>query len=124
MVEKETPTLDPGSYEEEKLSPMRKVIAERLQESKTFIPHFYVIQEVNAEPMVQLRTQLKNFHLSVSFNDFVVRACALALRAHPVINSGFHSVNNTIIRFKTVDISVAVSIEGGLITTYHTPRRL
>jgi pyruvate dehydrogenase E2 component (dihydrolipoamide acetyltransferase) len=112
----ETPTIAPGTYEEETLSPMRKVIGQRLQESKTFIPHFYVFQEVNAEPMVQLRTQLKNLGLSVSFNDFVIRACALTLRLHPVINSGYHSVNNTVIRFKTIDISVAVSVEGGLIT--------
>jgi len=112
----EIPTIAPGSYEEESLSPMRKVISQRLQESKTFIPHFYVVQEVDAGPMVQLRAQLKNYNLLVSFNDFVVRASALALRAHPVINSGFHSVNNTIIRFKTVDISIAVSVEGGLIT--------
>lgn len=112
----EIPSIAPGTYEEETLSPMRKVIGQRLQESKTFIPHFYVFQEVDAEPMVQLRAQLKNLDLSVSFNDFVVRACALALRAHPTVNSGFNSVNNTLIRFKTIDIAIAVSLEGGLIT--------
>lgn len=112
----ETPVLPPGSFEEETLSSMRKVIGQRLQESKTFIPHFYVIQEIDAEPLVAARSQLKNIQLSVSVNDFVVRACALALRLHPVINSGFNSVNNSLIRFKTIDISIAVSVEGGLIT--------
>lgn len=112
----ETPTLQPGTFEEEALSPMRKVIGKRLQESKTFIPHYYVIQEIDAEPLIAARTQLKNMQLSVSVNDFVVRACALALRLHPVINSGFNSVNNSLIRFKTIDISVAVSVGGGLIT--------
>jgi pyruvate dehydrogenase E2 component (dihydrolipoamide acetyltransferase) len=45
-----------------------------------------------------------------------VRACALALREHPVVNSGFNSVTSNIIRFKTIDISIAVSLPHGLIT--------
>ena len=51
-----------------------------------------------------------------TYNDFVLRACALALKKHPEINSGFNSQNQTIIRFKTVDIALAVSIPDGLIT--------
>ncbi len=113
---REVPEFAPGTYEEEPLTPMRKIIAQRLQESKTFIPHFYVTQEIDAEPLSLARDQLKNGGLHVSFNDFVVRACALALRAHPHINSGFHSVHATIVRYKTVDIAVAVSLESGLIT--------
>lgn len=112
----EAPTLQPGSYEEETLSPMRKIIGQRLQESKTFIPHFYVVQDVRADALNAIREQLKNAGVKVSFNDFVVRASALALRSHPVINSGFNSVNNTIIRFTTIDIAIAVSVGGGLIT--------
>ncbi len=112
----EEPTIPAGSYEEIPLSPMRKIIARRLQESKSFIPHFYVKQLVDAEPLILLREQLKTFGLSVTFNDMILRACALALREHPEVNSGFNSVNQTIIRFKTVDIGVAVSFEGGLIT--------
>jgi pyruvate dehydrogenase E2 component (dihydrolipoamide acetyltransferase) len=49
-------------------------------------------------------------------NDFVIKACALALREHPQVNSGFNSANQTLIRFKTIDISVAVAIPDGLIT--------
>lgn len=113
---REEPTEKPGSYEEEALTPIRKVISQRLQEAKTFIPHFYVQQTVDAEPMVQARDQLRQFGVKVSFNDFIVRACALALREHPVVNSGFNTANNTITRFKTIDISIAVSIEAGLIT--------
>jgi pyruvate dehydrogenase E2 component (dihydrolipoamide acetyltransferase) len=113
---REVPTLAPGSYEEETLSPMRKVIATRLQESKTFIPHFYIAQEVMADSLFDVREQLKNMGIKVSFNDLVVRATALALREHPEANSGFNSVNNTIIRFKTIDISIAVSLPTGLIT--------
>jgi pyruvate dehydrogenase E2 component (dihydrolipoamide acetyltransferase) len=54
--------------------------------------------------------------VKVTYNDFVIRACALALREHPMANSGFDSTNQSIILFKTVDISVAVTVEGGLIT--------
>lgn len=113
---RETPSIPPGTYEEIPLTPMRKIIAQRLQESKTFIPHFYSSQEVRADRMVALRAELASAGLKVSFNDIVLRACAIALREHPVINSGFNSVNNTIIRFKTIDISIAVSVEAGLIT--------
>jgi pyruvate dehydrogenase E2 component (dihydrolipoamide acetyltransferase) len=113
---RETPTTLPGTYEEVPLSAMRKVIAQRLQESKTFIPHFYCTQEISADKMVSLRAELAVEGLKVSFNDFVLRASALALREHPNVNSGFNSVSNSLIRFKTIDISVAVSIEAGLIT--------
>jgi len=113
---REEPQLVPGSYEEETPSLVKKIVGKRLQESKTFIPHFYVTQEINAEPLVLAHEQLKNHGIKVSFNDFIIRAAALALRQHPEINSGYHSVHNTLIRFKTIDICVAVSIDGGLIT--------
>lgn len=114
--QREVPTEIPGTYEEVALSPMRKVIAERLQQAKSFIPHIYVRQEVDAKALIETREQLKQGNLKVSFNDFVIRACALALREHPNVNSGFHSANQSILLFKTIDISVAVSVPGGLIT--------
>lgn len=110
------PEKAPGSYTEETLTPMRKVISQRLQDAKTFIPHFYVSLKIDAQPMVDLREQLKTQGIKVTYNDFVVRACALSLRQHPNVNSGFNSVNNTIIRFETVDVSFAVSMPKGLIT--------
>lgn len=113
---REIPTQSPGSYEELSLTPMRKVIAQRLQQAKSYIPHIYVRQEIDAAPLFEAREQLKNGNIKVTFNDFVIRACALALREHPYSNSGFDSVNQSIILFKTVDISVAVTVEGGLIT--------
>lgn len=113
---REIPSTVPGSYEEEPLTPMRKAIAQRLQQSKNFIPHFYVTQETQVEPLIALREQLQAFGLKPTFNDMIIRASALALREHPQVNSGFHSVNNSIIRFKTIDISVAVSVSAGLIT--------
>lgn len=110
------PTEKPGSYEEKPISPMRKAIGERLQASKTFIPHFYLQQDINVTPLMAIRQQLKECGIKVTFNDFIIRASALALKDHPTINSGFNSVTNSIIRFKTIDISIAVSIDEGLIT--------
>lgn len=113
---KGTPTEKPGSYDEEPMSPMRKAIGEKLQASKTFIPHFYVQQDVDVEPMIALREQLKAGGIKVTYNDFIMRAAALALKEHPVVNSGFNSEGNKVVRFKTIDIAVAVSINEGLIT--------
>lgn len=113
---REVPTEVPGSYEELALTPMRKVIAQRLQQAKSFIPHIYVRQEIDAGPLSEIREQLKSGQVKATVNDFVIRACALALREHPNSNSGFDSTNQSIILFKTVDISVAVTVEGGLIT--------
>lgn len=116
FARREMPNIPPGTYEEVPLSPMRKVIGSRLQQSKSFIPHFYVRQEVDAEALVATREQLKNSGLKVTINDFIIRACALALREHPNVNSGFDSTTQSTILFKTVDIAIAVSVESGLIT--------
>lgn len=116
LIPTEAPSIPPGSFEEIPLTPMRRVIAQRLQESKSFIPHFYVTQTIDAEPLIALREQLKKLDLGVTYNDLAIRASALALRRHPEINSGFNSVNQSVIQFQTIDISVAVSVEGGLIT--------
>ncbi|MEL7431064.1 MAG: pyruvate dehydrogenase complex dihydrolipoamide acetyltransferase [Chlamydiota bacterium] len=105
-----------GSYEETSPTPMRKAIGRRLQESKSFIPHFYVHQDVNVSLLMSLRQQLKMFDTKLTVNDFVIKAVALALKAHPNINSGYNSVEETIVQFKTVDVSIAVTIPDGLIT--------
>jgi len=110
------PHVQPGSYEEESLSPMRKVISQRLQEAKTFIPHFYVRQQIDAQPLFETREQLRAHGIKLTYNDFVVRASALALRKHPNVNSAFNTENQSIAHYSTIDISIAVSIEGGLIT--------
>lgn len=110
------PKVTPGTFEEQTPTPMRKVIGQRLQEAKSFIPHFYVEQSVDAAALVAAREQLATFNIKISVNDFIVRACALALREHPGINSGFSSKSRSFIRFKTIDICIAVSVDGGLIT--------
>ncbi len=113
---REKPTITPGTFEEVPLSPMRKVISQRLQSAKNSIPHIYVHQEIDASPLFEAREQLKNGNLKVSINDFIIRAVALSLKEHPNCNSGFNAASQSIIFFKTIDISVAVSVEGGLIT--------
>lgn len=105
------------AYEEIKLTNMRKVIARRLQESKQTVPHFYLTIECEIDDLLKARAQLnasleKDAKLSV--NDFIIRACALALRDVPDANASF--AENHVKRFLTSDISVAVAIDGGLVT--------
>ncbi len=106
----------PGSFIEEKLTPMRKAIASRLQASKSFIPHFYTQQDIDIEKIISIRSELKQSGIRLTFNDFIMRAVALSLKEHPVINSGYDSSKDVIVRFQTIDIAVAVSIDEGLIT--------
>jgi pyruvate dehydrogenase E2 component (dihydrolipoamide acetyltransferase) len=113
---RESPKVPSGTFEEEPLSPMEQVIANRLYASKSFIPHFYLVTEIMAEKLWDFREQLKNLGHKISVNDCIIRACALALREHPEINSGFDLEKQMVIRFKTVDISIAVSVDGGLLT--------
>jgi len=112
----EAPTLPPGTFHEVSLSPMRKAIARRLQESKSYIPHFYVKQVIQADELMATHKHLVHLGLKVSYNDLVIRGAALALREHPRVNVGFHSVHQTLVQFKTIDISVAVTLQDGLIT--------
>ena len=116
MKQQELPKRAVGEFEEETLSPMRKVIAQRLQDAKSFIPHFYCAQEVQMDKIVSLREELISLGIKLSFNDFILLATALDLIEHPQVNSGFNPKSRTIMRFKTIDIAIAVSIPDGLIT--------
>ncbi len=103
-------------YEEIKLNSMRKTIARRLTESKQTVPHFYLTIDIELDALLALRKDLnaRSDSYRISVNDFIVRASALALRKHPEINSQF--TENAILQHRKVDVSVAVAIEGGLIT--------
>lgn len=101
---------------EEPLSQVRKIIAKRLQEAKMTIPHFYVSIKADLGRLLELREELKSLDVKLTINDFVIRATALALGDHPGVNKGFNEKNQTIIRFDRIDISIAVDVEGGLIT--------
>jgi len=103
-------------HEEIALTPMRKVIAERLQFAKSTIPHFYVRMEVDVDALVKLREETKKFEMNVTVNDFIVKACAIALKRHPGVNASFDQDRDVIIRHSSVDLAIAVTIQGGLIT--------
>jgi pyruvate dehydrogenase E2 component (dihydrolipoamide acetyltransferase) len=102
------------------LSIMRKVIAQRLVESKTTIPHFYLMVDCNVTKLVQLREQInQNFSQmssdkKISVNDMIVRATGLALGDMPAVNASWGG--DKIIQYNSVDISVAVALDDGLIT--------
>jgi pyruvate dehydrogenase E2 component (dihydrolipoamide acetyltransferase) len=106
----------PASVHEVPLTPIRKVISQRLQEAKSTIPHFYVSMDIDAENLVDFREHLSKLEVKVSINDCIVKASALALRDHPQVNTGFNPAKQTIINYPSIDISVAVSLDSGLIT--------
>lgn len=105
-----------GEYEEVELSQMRRAIATRLSLAKKTIPHFYVTIEIDALPLFKLREELKVDKIDVTINDLIVKATALSLRKHPNVNTGFNEEKQTLMKFKSIDVSVAVSISEGLIT--------
>lgn len=106
-----------SNYVLEPLSNMRKVIASRLVESKQQVPHFYLNIECNLDKLMKLRSEINQSAEKkdkISVNDFVIKATAKALKETPDANSSWS--DDGIIKYNTVDISVAVAIEGGLIT--------
>lgn len=114
----------PGALAEAEARPvsmMRKAIARRLAESKQTVPHFYLTIDVDADPLHTLR-EMVNADLAsqgegapkVSFNDLVVKACAIALRRVPECNAQWGG--DAILIHRRVDISVAVSVPDGLVT--------
>ena len=100
--------------EEVKNSQMRKTIAKRLSESKFTAPHYYLTIEVDMENAMASRSQINNLpDTKVSFNDMVVKACAMALRKHPQVNTSWKG--DVTMYNKHVHIGVAVAIEDGLV---------
>ncbi|WP_339824371.1 pyruvate dehydrogenase complex dihydrolipoamide acetyltransferase [uncultured Parasphingorhabdus sp.] len=102
----------------EKLSGMRKTIARRLTEAKQTIPHYRVSIDINIDKMLKLRGELNASlearGVKLSVNDLLIKAQAVALMQAPDSNVSFTEEN--LIRYSRADISVAVSIPGGLIT--------
>ncbi|PTY00888.1 pyruvate dehydrogenase complex dihydrolipoamide acetyltransferase [Verrucomicrobia bacterium LW23] len=102
------------------LSAMRKVIAKRLLESKTTIPHFYLTIEVDAGPISALRVELNESlgklpkPIKLTVNDFITKAAAEAIRKVPAVNASWNG--DSIIQHADVDLSFAVTIPDGLIT--------
>jgi pyruvate dehydrogenase E2 component (dihydrolipoamide acetyltransferase) len=101
------------SYYEVEVSQMRKVIARRLAESKFSAPHFYLTMDIDMDNAISARKAINDQGMKVSFNDMVVKACAMALKKHPVINSSW--LGDRIRYNDHVHIGVAVAVEDGLL---------
>ena len=105
-----------------KHTPMRKAIATRLQQSKQTVPHFYLTVDVRMDTLLAAREQLNALApqadgkpaYKLTVNDFVIKASALALARFPAANASWY--DDAVYQYGNVDISVAVAIEGGLIT--------
>ncbi|HRI00511.1 MAG TPA: dihydrolipoamide acetyltransferase family protein [Saprospiraceae bacterium] len=96
------------------VSQMRKTIAKRLAESKFSAPHFYLTTEVDVDQLVEARNQVNAVsEQKISYNDFIVKACALALRKNPAINISW--MGDKIVFHGDIHIGVAVAIEDGLV---------
>ncbi len=104
-----------GEYEDVKNNNMRKVIAKRLTESKSSVPHFYASIEIELDNIMELRKKLKEMDVKVSVNDLIIRGSALALRDVPEVNASYIE-GKGVTMSPSVDISVAVATPGGLIT--------
>ncbi len=99
---------------ERPLSPMRRLIARRMTDSKTQVPHFYLTTVINMQKVTALRQQLnKQLEQKISYNDFIVKAVAQALRKHPQVNASWS--NENIRLHPVVNIGIAVGLEDGLV---------
>jgi pyruvate dehydrogenase E2 component (dihydrolipoamide acetyltransferase) len=102
------------SFEEVPVSQMRKVISRRLSEIKFSAPEFYLTMEINMDKAVASRAQLNEIAPNkISFNDMVLKACAIALKKHPAINSSWQG--ETIRVNHHIHIGVAVAVDEGLL---------
>ncbi len=102
-----------GTSEEIPVSQMRKVIARRLGESKFTSPHFYLTVEINMGKAIASRKSMNEVaDTKISFNDIVVKSCAMALQKHPNINSSW--LGDKIRINKDINIGVAVAVQDGL----------
>jgi pyruvate dehydrogenase E2 component (dihydrolipoamide acetyltransferase) len=107
------------SHEDEIITPtkLRQIIARRMAESKSTVPHFYVTHEYKMDALMELRKQVNAYlpdEQKISVNDFVVRAVALTLREFPNLNSALQG--DKVLRHGAVNVGVAVAVEGGLLT--------
>lgn len=106
--------LETGEFIEIAVSSMRKTIARRLTESKTMIPHAYSTIVCDITNLLKFRKRLKAEGYGVSINDLIIKAAGHALQDFPEVNA--HWKNNQLIPVRSIDISIAVATESGLIT--------
>jgi pyruvate dehydrogenase E2 component (dihydrolipoamide acetyltransferase) len=102
------------SFKDLPLSQMRKTIARRLSESKNAAPHFYLTMEIDMDQAVEARARLnQNSPVKISVNDLVIKAAAMALRQHPVVNSSW--LGDRIRQNEHIHIGVAMALPEGLV---------
>ncbi len=105
-------------YEEIKLDGMRRIIATRLTEAKQTIPHFYLRRDIRLDALLKFRgelnRQLETRGVKLSVNDFIIKACAIALQEVPAANAVW--AGDRVLQLKPSDVAVAVAVEGGLFT--------
>jgi pyruvate dehydrogenase E2 component (dihydrolipoamide acetyltransferase) len=106
------------AYTEVKLDGMRKTIAARLTEAKQTIPHFYLRRDIRLDALMafraELNAKLEKRGVKLSVNDFIIKACAIALQQVPKANAVW--AGDRVLELKPSDVAVAVAIEGGLFT--------
>ena len=110
--------IEGRGYEEITLDGMRRTISARLTEAKQSVPHFYLRREIRLDALMafraQLNEQLAPRGVKLSVNDFIIKACAVALQRVPDANAVW--AGDRIYRLKPSDVAVAVAVEGGLFT--------
>jgi pyruvate dehydrogenase E2 component (dihydrolipoamide acetyltransferase) len=105
---------DGEEFTEIENSSMRKAIAKNLSKSKFSAPHYYLSVEFNMDNAIAFREQYNSMpNTKISFNDIIIKACAIALKAHPQVNSQWY--DDKIRLNNIVNIGVAVGIEDGLV---------
>ena len=101
-------------FTEKPVSQMRKVIAKRLSESLFTAPHFFLTMSIDMDQAMQARVKINEYApTKISFNDLVLKACAVALKQHPAVNSSW--LGDKIRYNEHVNIGVAVAVEDGLL---------
>lgn len=109
-----SPALGTESYTDTPLTQMRKIIASRLAESKFTAPHFYLKISVAMDKAMEARKQINAMGgTKISFNDFIIKACAMALRKHPDVNSSW--MGDFIRTNHHINIGSAIAVPEGLI---------
>ncbi|MCC5917904.1 MAG: pyruvate dehydrogenase complex dihydrolipoamide acetyltransferase [Cryomorphaceae bacterium] len=102
------------AYTTENVSQMRKTIARRLSDSKFTAPHFYLTMEIGMDAALEARKAINaSGDVKISVNDMIIKACAMALRQHPAINSSW--LGDTIRRNNHINVGVAVAVDDGLL---------
>ncbi len=105
-------------FTEVTLDSMRKIIAARLSEAKQTIPHFYLRRDIKMDALIKLRGEMNQGlaarGIKLSLNDYIIKACAMALQDVPDCNAVW--AGDRILKLKPSDVAVAVAIEGGLFT--------